>query len=283
MLRDFLAWWCAQLADLLPQELRRSALSTGDALIVAPIGPLGRGVEAVDVGLRRNGKGNSLGRFALGAIGMADLPRVAGRTTLLLLGEADVLGKTVTLPLAAERELDQALAFEMDRETPFAPEELYWDYRVTEADRQNGRLQVRLSLVPKNVLDPLLADLAAVGLRPSAVEIADGPDRGARWRCAQVRIERGMPRTVCCCRLRPLARRWLWPPLSRLLYSKSSIWPRSTERSRPPSRRSRGRQPAPGNRSPVGQRRLYRKRARQDRTAARCVGGGDPHIAGRYF
>jgi len=163
---------------LLPQELRRSALGTGDALIVNPIGPLGRGVEAVDVGLRRNGKENSLGRFALGAIGMADLPRVAGRTTLLRVGEADVLGKTVTLPLAAERELDQALAFEMDRETPFAPEELYWSYRITEADRQNGRLQVRLSLLPKNVLAPLLADLAAVGLRPSAVEIADGPDKG---------------------------------------------------------------------------------------------------------
>src|SRR5437660_4571002 len=179
MLREFFAWWCAQLADLLPQELRQSALGTGDALVITPIGPLGQGVEAVAVDQRYNGKESPVGHFALGAIGMAGLPRVAGKTTVLRLGEADVLGKTVSLPLAAERELDQALAFEMDRETPFTAEELYWNHRVVAADRQNGRLSVRLSLVPKANLDPLLTDLAAVGIRPRRAEIADGPEKGA--------------------------------------------------------------------------------------------------------
>jgi general secretion pathway protein L len=178
MLREFFTWWCAQLADLLPQELRQSALGTGDAMVITPVGPLGQAVEAVAVALRRNGKESSLGHFALGAVGMADLPRMAGRITVLRLGEADVLGKTMSLPLAAERELDQALAFEMDRETPFTAEELYWNHRVIAADRQNGRLSVRLSLVPKANLDPLLTDLAAVGIRPRRVEIADGPDKG---------------------------------------------------------------------------------------------------------
>jgi general secretion pathway protein L len=178
MLREFFAWWCAQLADLLPQELRRSALGTGDALVITPIGPLGQRVEAVAVNQRHNGKESPLGHFALEAIGIADLPRMAGKTTVLRLGEADVLGKTVSLPLAAERELDQALAFEMDRETPFTAEELYWNHRVIGADRQNGRLSVRLSLVPKGNLDPLLTDLAAVGIRPTRLEIADGADKG---------------------------------------------------------------------------------------------------------
>jgi general secretion pathway protein L len=178
MLREFFAWWCAQLADLLPQELRRSALGTGDALVITPIGPLGQGVEAVAVDQRHNGRESPLGHFALGAVGTADLSRMAGKTTVLRLGEADVLGKTVSLPLAAERELDQALAFEMDRETPFTAEELYWSHRVIGADRQNGRLSVRLSLVPKANLDPLLTDLSAVGIRPTRLEIADGADKG---------------------------------------------------------------------------------------------------------
>jgi general secretion pathway protein L len=179
MLREFFAWWGAQLADLLPQELRRSALGTGDALVITPIGPLGQPVGAIAVDLRRNGKESPLGHFALGAIDMAELPRAAGRVTVLRLSDSDVLGKTVTLPLAAERELDQALAFEMDRETPFTAEEIYWNHRVVGADRQNGRLSVRLSLVPKATLDPLLTDLAAVGVRPKRIEIADGPDKGS--------------------------------------------------------------------------------------------------------
>jgi general secretion pathway protein L len=200
MLHEFLAWWGAQLADLLPPELRRSALGTGDALIVDPVGPLGRPIEAVDIAIRRNGKENLLGRFALGAIGTADLPRAGGKTALLRLPETDVLGKTVTLPLAAERELAQALVFEMDRETPFTAEELYWSHRVAEADRQNGRLYVRLTMVPKNTLDPLLSDLAAVGLRPNAVEIADGPDKGA-----------SLPMRDGAERARLTSHRLLWP------------------------------------------------------------------------
>ena len=178
MVREFFAWWFGQLADLLPQQLRRSAFTAADALVITPIGPLGHGVEAVTAGLRRNGKETTLGHFGLAAVGLAELPRIAGRTTVLRLGESDVLGKTVTLPLAAERELDQVLAFEMDRETPFKAEDLYWNHRVTATDRQNGRLSVRLSLVPKVNLDSLLSALGQIGIQPRRVEIADGPDEG---------------------------------------------------------------------------------------------------------
>src|SRR5215471_18207421 len=111
MLREFFAWWFGQLAELLPQGLRRSALTVADAMVIKPIGPLGRGIEAVSVGLRRNGKETPLGRFGLGAAHLAELPQAAGRTVLRLGGQA-ILGKTATLPLAAERELDHVLGFE---------------------------------------------------------------------------------------------------------------------------------------------------------------------------
>src|SRR5271168_2609038 len=178
MVREFLGWWFGQLADLMPQRVRRSAPTAADATVITPIGAAGRGIEAVAVGLRKNGKETLVGQFALSASGLAELPRPTGNPVVLRLGEADVLGKTVVLPLAAERELDQALTFEMDRETPFTAEELYWNHRVIGADRQNGRLSVRLSLIPKANLDPLLTDLAAIGLRPRRLEIADGPDKG---------------------------------------------------------------------------------------------------------
>ena len=37
---------------------------------------------------------------------------------------------------------------------------------------------MRLSLVPKSTLDPLLTKLEQAGIRPSRLEIADGPDQG---------------------------------------------------------------------------------------------------------
>jgi general secretion pathway protein L len=178
MVREFFSWWFRQLAELLPQGLRRSALTAVDAMVIKPIGPLGRGIEAVSVGLRRNGKETALGRFGLGATDLAELPRTTGRASVLRLSEHDVLGKTVTLPLAAERELDQVLGFEMDRETPFKAEEIYWNHRIERADRQNGRLSVRVALVPKENLAPLLTALGQFGIRPRRAEIADGPDAG---------------------------------------------------------------------------------------------------------
>ena len=179
MVRDFLGWWFGQLAELLPQRLRRSAPTEADATVITPIEADGQRIEAVGVGLRRNGKESPLGQFALSASGFAEFPRSAGKPAVLRLGERDVLGKTVTLPLAAEREIDQALAFEMDRETPFRAEELYWNHRVIGADRQNGRLSLRLVVVPRANLASLLGLLGQFGVTPVRAEIADGPDAGS--------------------------------------------------------------------------------------------------------
>lgn len=178
MIREFFAWWFGQLADLLPAGLRRSALTAPDAMVISPIGVIGRGIDAVAISLRRNGKETPLGRFALGGAELTELPRVAGRPTVLRLDERDVLSKTVSLPLAAERELGQVLAFEMDRETPFKAEDLYWNHRIETADRHSGRISVRLVLAPKAGLAPLLTALEQAGMQPRRAEIADGPDAG---------------------------------------------------------------------------------------------------------
>ena len=103
MVREFFAWWFGQLAEVLPREFRRSALDPGDALIITPIGPLRQGIEAVAADLRRNGKESPLGHFAVGAVGLAELPHAVGRMTVLRLGEADVLGNTFSIPIADER------------------------------------------------------------------------------------------------------------------------------------------------------------------------------------
>lgn len=180
MVRDFFRWWFGQLAELLPRQLRRSDPTAADATVVTPLIAEDGNIAEIAVGLRRGGRETPIGRFALGAgSGLPEWPRSSGKPAVLRLGEAEVLGKTLTLPLAAERELDQALAFEMDRETPFKADELYWSHRVAATDRQTGRLSVRLLLIPKARLSSLLAFLTQTGLAPARAEIADGPDAGS--------------------------------------------------------------------------------------------------------
>jgi general secretion pathway protein L len=182
MICEFFLWWRGQLADLLPRWLRRCALTAADTMVITPIGAPARGVDAVEVGRRRHGKETPVRRFDLAAPGLAELPRAPSWTTVLRLSGGDVLAKTMTLPLAAGRELRQVLTFEMDRETPFKADELYWNHRLETAGRQRDRLSVRLMLVPKASLAPLLSALDQVGIRPSRAEIADGPDAGSSLR-----------------------------------------------------------------------------------------------------
>jgi general secretion pathway protein L len=179
MIREFLTWWGGQLADCVPEKWRRFGPSGDDALVITPIGPISAAPEAILVRLRSNGRENPIGRYALARGDLLQIPRSAGKAVALRLTEADVLSKTVTLPLAAERDLGQVLAFEIDRETPFNAEEIFWTHRVIRRDRQRGQLSARLLLVQRERLSALLDTLGRAGIVPKRVEIADGPDRGS--------------------------------------------------------------------------------------------------------
>ncbi len=177
MVREFFRWWLGQLSDLLPERWRRLGSRETDAVIIIPAGPLDDVVDGVIVGFRRNGQETTLGRFRLGGDELPEIPRLAGKPVVLRLDEGDVLGKTLVLPLAAERHLDEVLTFEMDRETPFAVEEVFWSQRIARRDRRTGQLWVRLLLVPRAKLAQLLGALEQAGVRPGWAEIAAGPDR----------------------------------------------------------------------------------------------------------
>lgn len=190
MVRDFLTWWVGQLADCLPERWRRRGTTGGNALIIVPAGSLANGVEMAAISLRRNRRETPLGRFGLAAGGLAGLPRSADQSAVVRLQEADVLCKTVQLPLAAERNLDQVLTFEMDRETPFSVDEVFWSYRITQRDRQRGQLSVRLLLVPRAALANLLGALENAGIEPKRAEVGSGPDEGA---CLPLVSDNGRP------------------------------------------------------------------------------------------
>jgi general secretion pathway protein L len=178
MVREFLTWWLGQLADLIPEQWRRFGSPSGDAMVITPIGPVSSGVASITVSLRRNGRETPLGRCGLTPGALSEVLRPAGKPAVLRLAETDVLCKTVTLPLAAERGLDRVMAFEMDRETPFSLHEIFWNHRIVRRDHERGQLSVRLVLIPRSSLAALLDALAKAGIAPKRAEIGAGPDQG---------------------------------------------------------------------------------------------------------
>jgi general secretion pathway protein L len=173
MLAEVWDWWLQRMGELLPRRLTTAPLP--DALIVRP-GPNG---EDAELFARRGGRLSARGRIALndtgregvrlGSIGARNKPVV------LQLPQAMLLERAVVLPLAAERDRNQVLRYEMDRLTPFGAEHVFWSAAIERRDRTRGRLHLRLRLVAKNAVQPLATALERIGLTPAFLE-APGPD-----------------------------------------------------------------------------------------------------------
>jgi general secretion pathway protein L len=211
---DYVTWWAEQMLGFLPERFRRAGADASDAIIVEPQGTLSD-VREVALLSRRGRLTKPLGRFALDAGGMGaarralDHPRRPSATHVSL-PSGVLIEKRLDLPLAAERELDQVVAYEMDHETPFSADEVWWICTVENRDRTLGKLALRLSFIPRAAVVELVATLDRATLRPTALEAiaADGAKRiiplsGARQ--ARSWTARAVPFAAAACAALALA------------------------------------------------------------------------------
>jgi general secretion pathway protein L len=178
----FFRWWAAELAFLVPPLLRRRF--AGDDVLAVALAA-GQATLAHEDG----GKTRVLGEVPADATPAASarvqklLDRVPGlrqrvaaaRVPVVLRLPADQALRThIVLPLAAEPNLRQALTFQLDRRTPFQADSVHFAHRITGRDAAARQLEVELAVVPRHVVAAAIATGCTLGLRPSAVEVADG-------------------------------------------------------------------------------------------------------------
>jgi general secretion pathway protein L len=87
----------------------------------------------------------------------------------LCLERKKYLFKKVTLPIEAEENLREVLAFEMDRQTPFSASQVYYDYVINARDKQNRSLDITLILAPEDKISSALQQLDDNDIRISAI------------------------------------------------------------------------------------------------------------------
>ncbi len=110
-------------------------------------------------------------------------PRVESLPRWLLIPAHSALRRQVTLPGAAADRLRDVLRFEIDRQTPFAADEVYFDARPL-GRRGDGLIDAELVVIPRARLDavlaglspPLRATLAGVDLALVHAPAAAAPD-----------------------------------------------------------------------------------------------------------
>jgi general secretion pathway protein L len=171
ILAEIFSWWVARMRGLLPGAAL--AAREPDALIVAVDRLPDSAVEMTGaLMLRRNGHEDQLG--ALDPYAPPPVPAATRLATGLRLPPGNVLCRDVTLPLAAARDLQSVLGFELDRLTPFSADELYWSVSGVMADRGRGMLTLRLAIVLRARVEALLETLERLRLTPSFIETGTG-------------------------------------------------------------------------------------------------------------
>jgi len=174
--REFLAWWKAELVASLPASWRARLSSRPSALVIAE-GDLWRELRPVAGRLAESGR---VDLAALDLAGrrhafrrlLADGPGADG-SVWLLLPDSEVLQRTVSLPLAAEESLREAVGFELDRFTPFGEAQACYDFRVKGRDAGSQRLTLDLAVAHRPLVDRRLAELRELGASVVGVGTAE--------------------------------------------------------------------------------------------------------------
>jgi general secretion pathway protein L len=113
----------------------------------------------------------AVGRAAMASIGADAQGKVAARPprVVVALSPRQVMRKRMVLPAAVEENLEQALSYDLDRHTPFRPEQLYFDAVVVDRDAARKTITVDWVAALKTAVDGARRQVEAWGASVQAV------------------------------------------------------------------------------------------------------------------
>ena len=164
---QFFSWWWAELSNAMPAQLRaRMQYARRKLLMRIHDGEIALSIDDAD-------NVQSLDSLSIEQDAQLQQQRIRELLQLheltevsrdLLLSENAVLCTEVVMPLAAEANLRQALAYEMDRHTPFQVDDVFYNWRVLSRDREAGQLHFNLYVTQREPVETQIALLKRLGL-----------------------------------------------------------------------------------------------------------------------
>ena len=174
--RRFWRWWVGELRECVPTGIAHWLSRLRVAPLVVPEDG-GFAVYRFDGAMwQRVTKAAGETPEALATALGAELRKAGIERFAVGLLPGQFLAKTISLPQAAEENLRNALRYELDRHTPFKPDDVGFDCCVVGRDEKNREIAVNLVIAPKATISQAVAGVAGTGLLVTAVQ-PGFPDR----------------------------------------------------------------------------------------------------------
>ncbi len=164
----FLRWWGGELRAMMPPRLAVLLGLARESVLLIP--------DEDDFTIQRllGGAAQTLGRMSQSGIGdQVARKRANGAECVLRIPSAQGLRRQAPIAVSALPRGFDAVAGEIERQTPFAPDQVYLGYRVEEAIDPRGRVMAHLALAPTASADAMLQRLAKSGIIPDRITLAD--------------------------------------------------------------------------------------------------------------
>ena len=171
-LPGFLRWWGGELTAMLPGGVRAWVRRGPDVLWL--------GEADGDATIRRARTGATLATIRPGVpvdVQRSEFARACAgidpddRCLLLVVPASQVLYRRLVMPAAAAADPRRVVGYELDRQTPFKPEQVYYDVSVSADSAPSGQVALDLYVAPKADIDPLLERFNTIGAHPDAVDV----------------------------------------------------------------------------------------------------------------
>lgn len=159
--------WRKGLLDCLPRRVR-SHLAAKHAVLTVSIES-----DEAAVLIERGDHRSRVGRFGLGQgddLGEAIEPfRKLKPSVVVRLPGGAVVTRAAVLPAQVKKNLRNALAFEIDRLTPFQREQVYFDYRLLPRESNPGKIALEVAACLREQVDPWIDLIRRQRLVPTTV------------------------------------------------------------------------------------------------------------------
>ncbi|HZB93796.1 MAG TPA: PilN domain-containing protein [Stellaceae bacterium] len=197
---QFLRWWIAELAGLLPRRLVAGA--SEDAVVLIVSDDLATATLSVESGRRARTLGQfptaqpAAGMQVLRSGGVLGALRSRRMSLVVRVPSGMVSRQEVELPIAAQADLDEAVGYDLDRYTPFSRAQAVYAVRLLRTEPQRKRLIAEVVVAVRATLEAVLKTARSLGLEPHRVEAADStgnPASGDFLRTSLLTLNRPRP------------------------------------------------------------------------------------------
>ncbi len=168
----FLEWWKGELAPLVPPRVKRLFSVPHEQLLISATEQHIYLWQANEAGIRlldaleRDG---DVEQARARIVACLDEFQEGTPAAVYCVPADQVLHKSIRMPAAAEANLHQAVTFEIDRQTPFSVNNVYFDLQIV--NREPPFLGVDLILAQRSQIDAYVEQMGELGVRLQGIDI----------------------------------------------------------------------------------------------------------------